>query len=460
MNFHTAFKIFTGGLLFITMFATSSWGFNCQGRVVNEGGGLSCYCADGSPAKTRDLVNFYCPQAPKKAPKRDCESHHTNQNADRQKLAGAERETARLQSMLDRGTRAHNVAVKNLAVANRKADDLQRRANLEQDIQTKVSLLKEQLAIKKSALSVIRQRDKLQNTIDNLRSRLNRAKAQARAARRKVNTYRHDNSCPQIAAKKSKNLIAVENELLDKYGETRENHEDIDAVAANADYAGLALAAYKVGSEPGINGWKLLDAEKYIGEEREFSDMRFGKNTVSMYKSDNNEFVVAFQGTHGEGSSDNKWINSAEKVLDLLGDWEGNVRPGDPQARWAKNLARNLVKKYPNNNITFVGHSKGGRLARLARIETGRKAVVFNSAPLLRPLEIKREKNLEGTSSVLMGFRVSGDVASTQTAKQDIEVKNFVYGDYNTKLGIAYQAHGMEQMATAMREVQIVFAPK
>lgn len=371
----------------------------------------------------------------------DCESmggtpatvSRGNAAAARQKLSAALRELSRLQSMLDRGVGALNTAIRNLEQAKARADALQRRANATQDVQSKLSLLREQLDIKKSMMAVVRQQDKLQGTVSDLEAQLGQAQHRVASARQSLaevgnsanrNTRRTE--CPTNERQKTPVQMALEREMLNYYGG---NRNEIRTVAEHADYASLAKAAYNVGVEPDLSDWKRVNANV------PYASLFFGSNTASFYQnSKTGEIVVAFQGTDGPG------------------DVNTDVSPYSGQSRWARNLARSLVERYPNYNITFVGHSLGGRLARLARIETGRKAVVFDSAPLLDPLAIAKEKVLtkaaEGASP-LMGFRAPGDGISLQTRRQDIEVKNYVHDN------IA-QAHSIEQLATAMQTVKQV----
>jgi len=214
------------------------------------------------------------------------------------------------------------------------------------------------------------------------------------------------------------------------------SQDNVTTIAEHADHASLAATAYDASAQPNISGWKRVGtAGSYDG----LGSLVHGKNTASIYRK-GDKYVIAFQGTNG------------------LGDALTDVNPNSPQADWARQVARDYVQKNPNHNVTFVGHSLGGRLARLARIETGRRAVVFDSAPLLHPAAIANERLFSRNSQPLILFRAPGDPISVLTAQKNIEIKNFEHGDYSdvknpiVKLGAkAIQSHGMDQLAATMQ---------
>ena len=237
---------------------------------------------------------------------------------------------------------------------------------------------------------------------------------------------------------------AMRDDLLKQYGRDVKSRDAIRAVAQNADYASLSAAAYKP-TERQVPGWIRLKPEK----DFRYQSKIFGSNIASVYQSKKTgEIVVAFQGT--------------DEARDNVGNLTSATRFSNTgQSKWAKKVARKSVKDY-GPNVTFVGHSLGGRLARIARTETGRKAVVFDSAPLLG-VERRREASLPKNAQKLLGFRSPGDPVSLLSARRDIEVKNFVPYDrksFLTRTGFEHwygtigHDHSISELSLSMQTVK------
>lgn len=59
----------------------------------------------------------------------------------------------------------------------------------------------------------------------------------------------------------------------------------------------------------------------------------------------------------------------------------GNLAPISAQEGFAKSLAEEISRDFPDAKISATGHSLGGALAKAAVEGTSNKAVVFNSSP-------------------------------------------------------------------------------
>ena len=259
----------------------------------------------------------------------------------------------------------------------------------------------------------------------------------------------------QIASKKTPVQFAMEKELLRQYGDDKST---IKKVANHADYASLAAAAYHPKEKFNVAGWKRLYTLPYENDKT-------GSNEASVFRSERTgAIVVAFQGTN-EISDNRTNLRSGIPAIDGdVGKFTPTFESG--QVDWVKNTARAISKKY-GRNVTFVGHSLGGRLAQVARIETGANAVVFDSAPL-SPSEKIRAMNLtrgDRKLGALEGFRSPGDQISILSSGRDIEVKNFVPYDEKSLLtrsafehyyGTFGHDHSIDALAQAMQTVKNV----
>lgn len=111
-----------------------------------------------------------------------------------------------------------------------------------------------------------------------------------------------------------------------------------------------------------IAGWRLIDV--WNGRE----GMKMG-----IYIRDNDdwqnptEYVIAFKGT--------TWYD--------LGDWQNNAEqlltPKSADMWDAINYSKGFVESH-SQEITFVGHSKGGAEAASAAVATNKNAILFNPA--------------------------------------------------------------------------------
>lgn len=177
------------------MFATSSWA-GCPGTWIE---GRNCVCPDGSSATTSDLTNWHCPRSSgpsRAAPAKitipnDLSAKNTRKalkdEADAEKkLAEAEEAERRTRKMLDAGKGSKEAAEKVLSDANKKVAALQKKVDATDDPAKKIELLKEQLAIKKSMLPVVRGRDQMGRSVSNYENKLRTAEHTTARARAKL----------------------------------------------------------------------------------------------------------------------------------------------------------------------------------------------------------------------------------------------------------------------------------
>ena len=134
-----------------------------------------------------------------------------------------------------------------------------------------------------------------------------------------------------------------------------------------------------------IEGWRLIDI--WYGRE----SMKMG---IYIRDSDNwanpTEYVIAFKGT----DNFQNWLNNAEAYL--------SSKSAD---MWdAINYSKGFVSSH-SQEITFVGHSKGGGEAIAAATATNKNAITFNAANFNFGAYGLTETNKSG----IKNYYVSGD---------------------------------------------------
>ena len=177
----------------------------------------------------------------------------------------------------------------------------------------------------------------------------------------------------QPAANLSSAALKLGQEVLESYGG---DNEVIDSVADASPYAAMAWAAYGGDNDEALamaarSNWLVAeDADKFdlVEENLVAGDtvaMLFQRGDGSRTKG----YVVAFRGSLLDGS----WVSNT------VGMFSDNPIT-TAQVSGAVKLARAVKAIHPE--VTFTGHSLGGRLAQVAAIETDSPAIVFNSSPL------------------------------------------------------------------------------
>lgn len=207
-------------------------------------------------------------------------------------------------------------------------------------------------------------------------------------------------------------------------------------VARHADHAALASLSYREfdGGEQVLEGrWKVFETFE--------EDVLGGVFSATLFVSSAGEYVLAFRGTDSAWD----WVNNVGAPLNLA----------QGQSEVARNLARKLRVDYPN--LTYVGHSLGGRLAQVAAMETSGEAIVFDTSPLSSE---EATDALLYRSYMVTAFRSSDDIVSGLSAERDIEVLNFVeydFGSVKSPIERGLVDHDHELLAGAMAEVQMLY---
>ena len=160
----------------------------------------------------------------------------------------------------------------------------------------------------------------------------------------------------------------------------------VSNISKTIQYAELSKCSYKDKMCNVSSDWTALSpgALRKLGLDPSlFVDIKSGFHAKLFYSKYTGEYVLGFEGTN-------------EILRDSL-DGNRQFLPLDipKQYKLAANLAiaLNNNEKTGRGKLSFTGHSLGGGLASLASIITGRKAVTFNSAGLLKHTVIKFSKN-------------------------------------------------------------------
>jgi predicted esterase YcpF (UPF0227 family) len=153
------------------------------------------------------------------------------------------------------------------------------------------------------------------------------------------------------------------------------------------EYARMASGAYDVyseGSDPkeffdlgtGIPGWQPVVIEDLdvssIGltiDENGYIEGPDGFAARVYRNTDDDEIVVAFRGTEGLSWSD--WSNNFQFVI------QGSM----DQAALADELTNLVINTFPQDDVSFTGHSLGGGLAAFMAVRYDKEATVFDPAP-------------------------------------------------------------------------------
>ena len=134
----------------------------------------------------------------------------------------------------------------------------------------------------------------------------------------------------------------------------------------------LSQAAYADSGD--VGGWhRLSDAELLaMGIDPSLVSDPASGFSASVFQSSDGEIVVAYRGTE-------RWLNGWAADPDALADAEGSVYLSQ-QSQQAVALALAIENQVGADNVTFTGHSLGGRLAAVSSIATGAHAETYNAA--------------------------------------------------------------------------------
>ncbi len=139
-----------------------------------------------------------------------------------------------------------------------------------------------------------------------------------------------------------------------------------------ADYIELAAAGYSDGKiPPGYHPLSEAELKKMGINPNDLHDSVTGLD-AKVLRGPDGKVIVTFGGTEG-------WVRDGAATPDALADAEGAAYMTG-QSEKAVMLALMVVAAEGKDNVTFVGHSLGGRDAALASVATGCQAITFNAA--------------------------------------------------------------------------------
>ena len=129
--------------------------------------------------------------------------------------------------------------------------------------------------------------------------------------------------------------------------------------------------------------------------------------SAGVYRAEGNKIIISFTGS-----------NTGDHFLGMAGDFAvANVPLGlglnSPQLIQAAVLVLETMRKYPDAEISFTGHSLGGGLTSIMAILFDKKAVVFDPAPfkaaVLNPFRLRRLNGLLIKNGWKNSFRLPYD---------------------------------------------------
>lgn len=173
----------------------------------------------------------------------------------------------------------------------------------------------------------------------------------------------------------------VSNETLTKW----------QTVAAALPYAKLSNAVYE--RKESVGDWTRVS-----DEEKTFTKGGFHASTYQNSKT--GEFVIAFQGSCGDG-------HGLNCVADLATDAAGLVIP-TPQHVAAMEYTTKMIEKY-GVNLKVTGHSLGGGLAQTVGAALGLKTVTFNPAAVAN---LTQKAPGAGKANNIINIVMAGDLVN------------------------------------------------
>ena len=152
----------------------------------------------------------------------------------------------------------------------------------------------------------------------------------------------------------------------------------------------MASQIYQNGNE-GDNlsgGWNY--DESYTGKDA----MKMGAYS-RMKEGGNLEYALVSKGTTPSSTSD--WKNNIEQIFGMSSDLSSAI-----------GKARDFVNSHSNNEITFVGYSKGAPEAEASALIYNKNAILFNPAPLTLSAEMYGASN--NYTSHITEYIIRGDI--------------------------------------------------
>jgi RHS repeat-associated protein len=116
---------------------------------------------------------------------------------------------------------------------------------------------------------------------------------------------------------------------------------------------------------------------------KEGAELSGGWELVDVYSPEGTGLRMGVYARVGADGTTEYVIANAGTEFTNLKHWKNNVQQpfgASPDMRESIDYATKFVKRNPNANITFVGHSKGGAEAAANAVATNRNAILFNPA--------------------------------------------------------------------------------
>ena len=139
----------------------------------------------------------------------------------------------------------------------------------------------------------------------------------------------------------------------------------IAALATDLEDARLIKNVYD--EAPAGDGWRAIPVGELNGKGVDTDLMKRGDRWRGEVYERKNDIVLAWAGNLG---GDEGLVVAQEIGIPM------------PEFVQAAEVARQVVKAYPDRNVSFAGHSMGGAFAAAAAYATGKDAVLFNAQGL------------------------------------------------------------------------------
>jgi len=162
---------------------------------------------------------------------------------------------------------------------------------------------------------------------------------------------------------------------------------------------------------------KFEDLPKSLQDKGLWDDSDGTGFHAKIFKDDLGRIVVAYRGTV---TDDKDLLNK-----DIKANAEQGLHQESKQYNEAMDLSKKIDKAYPDDEVVFVGHSKGGGEAAAAGTITGRPTYTYNSAGLS---EETVERYSEGSKSLKDSKHIIALNSNTDILSMAQDNKFFIAG--------------------------------
>jgi len=172
-----------------------------------------------------------------------------------------------------------------------------------------------------------------------------------------------------------------------------------------------------------FGGWTLINIMKSV-LGGSLSNLKIG--IYSRTIDGITEYAMVNKGT--TPSSGNDWINNITGPAGFSSDMRESI-----------GYARVFDKRYEGQELTMIGHSKGGAEAIANAVATGRNAITFN--PMSPNL---KEYSLDGSSytGTMIHYVVKGDILNTTFGTPSVGATSYLKQQFKTPWVLKYSIFG------------------